>query len=435
VVLVLALMGLSLFAGGEQEGAAIAAEGPVEIVWWHKEGAAAIAWGDKLAEEYMAANPNVTITIEPQTGSWGDFGSKLRLALRSGKGPDIFSTHDIDQQPFVAAGFTLPAPDYLAAKVDKESIDPTYRAMAHLDGDLSKPVHIMNWFTHWQQAWYNTDHLADAGLSTSRAPATWQDYRQTAKKLTVYDSSGNISRPGWTFRIQDPTWCFSSYLYSAGGTWLNPEQTASSVTTAKGREAWAKALQYIYDVTWKDRVGDFQAGDPQKLFYTGQVSMANEGIYYIASLANNAPEVNYLTGNMPQGDYSAAVLAVRPISVSKDADNPEAAWRWVDFILKDENLALIFDPASFSLLPPYEGAMKLVSERSAAWQIASQQKNIRARMQGLGASDAWTTAGRAIEGYLSKSMELDEALRSVEQGFAKILGDRPIRELQVGFEK
>jgi ABC-type glycerol-3-phosphate transport system substrate-binding protein len=436
----LAVIGLllataTIWASGEQDAGAAASDEPKSLLYWHKDSPAFHDWVTNLADQYMIENPNTTINIERQTGSWGDYGTKIRLVLRSGKDvPDVIQIHDIDNSTLASAGFFSEAPEPIAKIMDENSLHPTFRKMAHQDGDLDKPVMIVNLFTHWQQLYYNSDYLQEAGLPM-RGAETWDELREYARKLVKTDASGNITRAGFTFRIQDPAWAFGAWMHSAGGTWLNDDNSAADVMTPDGREAWGNALQFLYDVTWVDKAGDFRMGEPREAFHQGLNAISAEGIYDIARISNNAPDLNWIIDNIPTGEYSSIILAVRPVSVYKDSQNPDEAWRFLGYIIQDENISELFDIGSFSLLPPYMSASMLPKFQSEEpWKIATQQKNLRSRMQGTGATDYYTQVGREIEAFLSKTKTLDDALDGMVEAYEEITETRTISEIKVPFD-
>lgn len=425
-MLVLAAAGLA-GATGSQEAAK--PKGPVELVWWHREGAAAQEWHKIVADEYMKANPHVTVKLEVQPANWAEFGAKLRLALRSGGGPDIFSTHDIDQQPFVAAGFTAPAPPNLVARVDKYAVGETFKLMAH-GGDLKAPVHMVSWFTHWPQMFYNADMVREAGLP-ARPAQTWDEFRQMAKKLTQYDASGAITRSGFNFVLADPAWLMSPWYYSAGGSMLTPDNKAAAVNGEAGK----RAFQLIYDLYHTDRVSRLDADVPEPEFKNKKTAMYALGMHSNAWLATNAPEVAYFMGNIPKDKFSATPLAVRPISVNKNGDVAEA-WKFVEFVLRPENLSKLLDPKKFSMLPPYTDVLEALVAQGAYkgldWvKVGQAQPNLRARMAGLGASDAYTQFGRTVSEVMAKKVSVADGLKDLEDKINGIMKDRPIIEFQI----
>ena len=429
-VLLLATPMLWAGGGGEQS----AAEGPAEIVAWLRGGPGGVAWFERMAAEYMEANPQVTMVMEHQGGSHADYGAKLRLSFRSGTGPDIIhDPHDVNLTSLMSAGITAPAPDDIVALVETETISQNALLFQHLDGDPEKAVHaaLITW--QCQQYLYNRDYLMEAGLP-ERGAADRDEFRAWARKLTVTDASGNITRAGYTFKMPNPHWHMSPWVFGAGGTYLNPEQTAAAVTTPEGRAAWKRAMQYIYDITWEDGSGDFGAGNPRELFWNGDVAIHAEGIYEIANLHRNAPELDYILANIPKDRYSSPVCAVGGISVSSKSEHPEVAWDFLRFSLQPERHKTLFDPKSESQLPPYRSTADLVAVDHPAWQTFLQQPNRRLRMQGLGANEAWQEVGRAVEAYLSQSKSLDQSLDDLAAAFDKIMEDRPIRELPITYQ-
>ena len=221
--------------------------------------------------------------MEHQGGSHSDYGAKLRLSHRSGTGPDIVhEPHDVNLTSLMSAGFTAPAPDYIVAIIEQETIAQNAMMFQHLDGDPEKPIHaaLITW--QCQQYLYNRDYLMEAGLP-ERGAVDRDEFRDWAKKLTVRDANGNMVRAGYTFKMPNPHWHMSPWVFGAGGTYLNADQSAAAVTTPEGRAAWERAMQYIYDITWEDGSGDFGAGNPRELFWNGDVAIHAEGIYEIAN--------------------------------------------------------------------------------------------------------------------------------------------------------
>ena len=80
-ILILFLVGILLVSG---VFTALAAEAPVTITWWHIQVAEAekVLW-QRLADEYMAAHPNVTIEVLSLENE--NFKTKLTTVMLSGE--------------------------------------------------------------------------------------------------------------------------------------------------------------------------------------------------------------------------------------------------------------------------------------------------------------------------------------------------------------
>lgn len=423
----------TIFGGGGQERGSAGSD-ITTITMWHNTGPTTQAFFEQMAERYEDLNPNIRVVIEDQAGSWADFDAKTKLSLRSGRAPDIVRTSDILASEYASSGFTIGAPDAITQFVAEQTIDPAVRAFSHLDLDLNNPVHIIVLGSHWRAVYYNRQHLIDAGLP-ERGAETWEEFREYAQALTRYEANGSISRSGFAFRMANPHAMISGWLHSAGGNYMNADMTRSGAATPEGRAAYARAFQYIYDLTWNDRVGDIEAGDPRTMFYNGLASIHVDGTFFMENLSRNAPDLDYIVGVMPTDRYSGAYLGNDAFVVTRDSQHPDEAWRFLSFVLEAENQAIYYDTFREARLPVYRDAAEVVLRQLDNQNIetALQQKNLRLRVLGPGAGAAWSALGQAVEAYLARQMTLDESLDWLIAQYDEILKDRPILEVQTPF--
>jgi sn-glycerol 3-phosphate transport system substrate-binding protein len=122
--------------------------------------------------------------------------------------------------------------------------------------------------------YWNKDAFKAAGLDPEKAPATWDEMREFATKLTKRDASGNVSQ--WGIEIPSggsfPYWLFQGLATQNGAILMNEEGT--KVTFDK--PAVAEALQYWVDLTSKDKVapsGLVEWGTTPKDFFEGKTAM------------------------------------------------------------------------------------------------------------------------------------------------------------------
>ena len=152
-----------------------AAGEPVTITWYHIQNndPGLSLWKD-LADEYMAAHPNVTIDIQVNENE--AFKTKLTTLLQQGDVPDLFQTWGgggLRQQ--VEAGFVK---DITADIADwKDEINAGALGMYEVDGkNYGMPFDL-----GLVGFWYNTKTFEDAGITT--LPATWDDFMATVQTL------------------------------------------------------------------------------------------------------------------------------------------------------------------------------------------------------------------------------------------------------------
>jgi multiple sugar transport system substrate-binding protein len=439
IIIVVALCvgsGAILFAGGGQERDSAAGSQVTTLTMWHNTGPTTQAFFEQMAQRYQSLNPDVRIIVEEQAGSWADFDAKTKLSLRSGRAPDILRTSDILASEYASSGFTIGAPESVTRFVEEQTIDPAVRTFSHLNLDVNEPVHIIVLGSHWRAVYYNRQHLIDAGLP-ERGARTWDEFREYAQALTRYEENGAIARSGFAFRMANPHAMISGWLHSAGGNYMTADMTRSGAATPEGRAASERAYQFIYDLTWNDRVGDIEAGDPRTMFYNGLASIHVDGTFFMENLSRNAPDLDYIVGTMPADRYSGAYLGNDAFVVTRDSRNPDEAWRFLSFVLEAENQAIYYDTFREARLPVYRDAAEAVMTELANPNIetALQQKNLRLRVLGPGAGAAWSALGQSVEAYLARQMTLDESLDWLVAQYDEILNDRPILEVQTPFTR
>ncbi len=138
-----------------------------------------------MAEEYMAANPNVTINV--RTVQFEDMVNDLARAIATGDAPDITYIDNPEVALFASRGMLLDLKPYIEASdiVKVEDIFPgPLASVTYEDGIYGLPRGA-----NTIALYYNADKFREAGLDPDDPPATWDELYETAKALT--DPEGN----------------------------------------------------------------------------------------------------------------------------------------------------------------------------------------------------------------------------------------------------
>jgi raffinose/stachyose/melibiose transport system substrate-binding protein len=152
---------------------------PVTVEWWHITtiDPGKTLWQD-MANEYMAAHPNVTINITILENE--AFKTKLTTVLQGGTPPDIFQSWGggvMNDQ--IAAGMLQDITSFLDADGGawRNSFAPGALAVYALDGK--------NYGVPWDMGevawWYNKDVFAQAKIANP--PTTWTELLDDVKAL------------------------------------------------------------------------------------------------------------------------------------------------------------------------------------------------------------------------------------------------------------
>ena len=138
----------------------------VTITWWHNSNTdPGKGYYETVAENFMAANPNVTVEVEAMAHE--DMVTQLEAAFQSGNTPDIYMERGGGElRAHVEAGLTQDISESAAATI--ENLGGTVAGW-QVDGKtygLPFSIGVVGF-------WYNTQIWADNGVEP---PATWDDF-------------------------------------------------------------------------------------------------------------------------------------------------------------------------------------------------------------------------------------------------------------------
>jgi raffinose/stachyose/melibiose transport system substrate-binding protein len=153
------------------------AESTVTITWWHiqiEENNKAL-W-QALADEYQAANPNVTIEITVLENE--NFKTKLTSVMQSGEPPDIFQSWGGGvMNEYASAGLLKDITTDLAADGWGDSFSPGALGVYSFEGKNYGVPRDMGMVGFW----YNKALFEQAGIEAP--PATWAELLEAVDKL------------------------------------------------------------------------------------------------------------------------------------------------------------------------------------------------------------------------------------------------------------
>lgn len=169
LVMAILLMGASL----------VGAQDPVTIDWWHisTEASQAAYWQD-LADQYMAANPNVTVDITILENA--AFKDRLVTVMQAGDPPDLF-------QSWGGAVLWTYADNGLVRNIAPElegEWKDSFSAQAALElFGQNGEYYGVPWNWGAVGFFYNKALFEQAGLDPENPPATWDDFLAAIQTL------------------------------------------------------------------------------------------------------------------------------------------------------------------------------------------------------------------------------------------------------------
>jgi multiple sugar transport system substrate-binding protein len=196
---------------------------------------------------------------------------------------------------------------------------------------------------------YRTDLFEDAGIDGP--PATWEEFEAAAQALT--DPAQN--QYGVAIFASEAAYYWYPWLWQAGGDTLTPDGQDVAFDDENGQQAgdfYVELAQnyappdYLASDSWNGRVA----------FATGKVGMYIAGNWFAGTLISEFPDIEgkWASAPLPEGDAGCATtLAGDTLVMFEDSDNQDAAWLWMEFLSRPENMAAwTFEEETTTLLPP-----------------------------------------------------------------------------------
>ena len=274
-------MAASLLATG------LAAQAQTEIQWWHSMTAVNNEWVNDLAKEFNESQKDYKV-VPTFKGSYDESMTSAIAAFRSGNAPHILQVFEVGTATMMASkGATVPV-----AKVMKDAgadfnpgnyIPAVAAYYTAPNGEmLSMP------FNSSTTVFYiNKDAFKKAGLDAEKAPATWPEVFEAAKKLKASGHSCpmTLAWMGWT-------------QLESFSAWHNVEfATEKNGLSANGHKARMKVnsplhVKHIDNLAQAAKNGEFvykgRGSAAQASFTSGECAMIQTSSGFYGDVAKNA---------------------------------------------------------------------------------------------------------------------------------------------------
>ena len=186
----------------------LAAQAQTEIQWWHSMTAVNNEWVNDLAKQFNEGQKEYKV-IPTFKGSYDESMTAAIAAFRSGNTPHVLQVFEVGTATMMASkGATVPV-----GKVMKDAgaaFDPSayIPAVAAYYTDPNGQMLSFPFNSSTTIFYYNKDAFKKAGLNPDKAPATWPEVFEAAKKLKASGHSCpmTLAWMGWTQLESFSTW-------------------------------------------------------------------------------------------------------------------------------------------------------------------------------------------------------------------------------------
>lgn len=270
---------------------------------------------DNAVEQFQKDNPDIKVEITGYPPNDEGF-TKLQTALQSGQGIDLLRLPSDRLPGFVADDLVEPIDNYLT-DADKADILPNVLDVTRVkDGKaFAWPLWVVP-----MGMYLNKDVFAEANVPLPPKDWTWEQFVDTAKKLTFKRANG------------DQVYGFSGFVdpgvINTWGLWMNQDPSVRAINSdgkyGYDSDAAKAGLQRIADLALVDKVtppdfGSMKDSDVKGGFINKQIGMVVDATGFSPTLKGQ--NINFEIYPLPTfNGNKLTVGAVGLIAVAKQTD-------------------------------------------------------------------------------------------------------------------
>jgi sn-glycerol 3-phosphate transport system substrate-binding protein len=194
IFLALASLGVGLAGGLLPAALPARAQTPISFYYPVAVGGAVTKIVDAMVADFEKANPDIKVKAI-YSGGYQDTITKILTALKGGDAPQVAVALSTDMFTLIDEDAIIPYDDLVKGQAGKSWFSSFYPAFMQNSQTGGK-----TWGIPFQRStvvlYWNKDAFKAAGLDPDKAPASWDEMREFATKLTKRDASGNVSQWG-----------------------------------------------------------------------------------------------------------------------------------------------------------------------------------------------------------------------------------------------
>jgi multiple sugar transport system substrate-binding protein len=321
-------------------------------LWAHQEP----AFNDglqALIDEYVAANPNVT--IEMNTFEYDLFIQTLQTALPAGDEADIL---------VLFGSWVCSYTDHLAAMPEGTGIDTGAFFGATMNGyicDDSVYGLPQEFNLEYGTVLVNEAMFVDAGLDYPPAWENWDALTSDAAAMIQMDDDEQMTVAGYHFTTADAiTFSFLAGILQNGGQYWNEDMDAFTFNTDAGRASLEHMIELVDAGVVDPVLFNDEANWSGDAFFTDQTAIALIGPWAVAYGLGDFPDFgdfDYVTLPSFGEEPLFAADSGWGMTVSKNSEHADVAWDFLQFAAATPENALAWNMSSGTI-----PAMRVLAE-------------------------------------------------------------------------
>lgn len=313
--------------GSEESGS----ESNVTLRWsmWADSPAETKVW-DALAQRVTEVHPNIKVNLE--TVSFTDYWDKLSTQLASGNEGDIVAMQALRMPGFAARGAMQSLQPFIGDDSDFNLDD--FFTVIEQGLSFQEEVHALAYDLGPPLLYYNVDIFDAAGVPvpSSTEPMTWEQFRETASRLTNKEARqfGYVQNPTFDWMIP--------WLWSGGGGYMNVDKTECTLDSSQSIAALEFLVSLLTEGVAAPITDLANSNFGYEQFSGGSIAMHLDGPWQVVNIRDSA-DFNFGIAPMPAGSAgSVGWVNGSGFGISNTTDHAQEAWQAVKVITSTESL-------------------------------------------------------------------------------------------------
>lgn len=322
---------------GEANSQDSKSEDPKDVVtlqfWYQGTDDITVDFNEKWIAEFNKNHPNIRVEGTGMSNTISDQETMLNAAVLSDTYPDVIGLVLAEVGSRGSLGDLEPLQLYVDAWDDKDNLYSSAYSMGLYEGNQVALGYYPN-----PQIWvYRKDAFKEAGLDPEVPPASWEEMKEDAVKLTKYDENGTVVFAGMDVPTSDTSLVFTEPFMRSAGSKVIDETNLTPSFTDEGAIA---ALDFIGELSKLNiSIPHDQQKSDERPFINGKAAMSNLSIGNIATFKANNPDVElgYIDLiHQKAGDKGAAFCGYQLYALGQSGKHKDEAWEFLSYMLSDE---------------------------------------------------------------------------------------------------
>jgi multiple sugar transport system substrate-binding protein len=279
-----------------------------------------------VIEDFEAQNPDIQVNLHIFT--WDEGRQKIADMVAQGKPPTLARVATRWIPEYVASGLLEPVDSYMSPEFRSQFIPLLINEGSQYEGrTFGLPITVSS-----RALYYNKALFKQAGLTLP--PENWAKLKSAAMSIRA------LGPDKYGFGIQgkeaETSTYFYYFLWGNGGEILTTDGTRPAFNGPEGQAAAQFMMDMIDEGLTQPNPAESVRKDLETSFVEGKLGMVITGPWLAARLKTEAPTLEYGLSTIPYQTTATTLAAQDTLILFKQAENKEAAWKFVEFLYADK---------------------------------------------------------------------------------------------------